>query len=157
MSAHGLNMLHDLNKGGGDFSRRDFAKLTLAALAGLTAGGSVVAAQTPKNAVRDPMLSDPHICRGLNTCRAKDVTGHNQCAGTGTCATARYHPCKGHNDCRGQGGCGDAPGLNECRGWGACDVPLKPRVWEVARQRFEKVMKQQRRRFGVPPLVAKNG
>jgi hypothetical protein len=103
------------------------------------------------------MLSDPHICRGLNTCRGKDVTRRNQCAGTGNCATARYHTCKGHNDCRGQGGCGDAPGLNECRGWGACDVPLKPRVWVVARQRFEKVMKEQRRRFGVPPLLAKNG
>ncbi len=144
----------DLN--GVEFCRRAFAKLTVAALAGLAAGSHAVAAQNDRTAVRDPLLSDPHICRGLNTCRGKDVTGRNQCAGTGTCATARYHPCKGHNDCRGQGGCGDAPGVNECRGWGACDVPLKPRVWSVARQHFEKVMKQQRRRFGVP-LVAKNG
>jgi hypothetical protein len=145
----------DLN--GIDFSRRDFAKLTLAALAGFSAASPVIAAEIQRSTVKDPLLSDPHICRGLNTCRGKDFTGHNQCAGTGTCATARYHPCKGHNDCRGQGGCGDVPGLNECRGWGACDVPLKPRVWVVARQRFEKVMKQQRRRFGVPPLVARNG
>jgi hypothetical protein len=145
----------DLN--GIDFSRRDFAKLTLAALAGFCAASPVIAAEIQRSTVKDPLLSDPHICRGLNTCRGKDVTARNQCAGTGTCATARYHPCKGHNDCRGQGGCGDVPGLNECRGWGACDVPLKPRVWVVARQRFEKVMKQQRRRFGVPPLVARNG
>jgi len=48
------------------------------------------------------------------------------------------------------------PGGNECRGLGACDVPLKPRVWPLARKRFEQVMKQQRRRFGVPPLVAQN-
>jgi len=142
---------------GVDFSRRDFAKLTLAALAGLSAGSHALAGSVPARTVQDPMLLDPHICRGLNTCRGKDVTRRNSCAGTGTCATARYHPCKGHNDCRGQGGCGDAPGLNECRGWGACDVPLKPRVWSVARQRFEKVMKDQRRRYGVPPLVARNG
>lgn len=146
----------DLN--GVDFTRRDFARLALAALTGLAAGSHATASEVQRSgSVKDPLLSDPHICRGLNTCRGRDVTQHNQCAGTGTCATARYHPCKGHNDCRGQGGCGDVPGANECRGWGACDVPLKPRVWSVARQRFEKLMKQQRRRFGVPPLVAKNG
>ena len=79
------------------------------------------------------------------------------CAGTGVCATARYHPCKMHNDCRGQGGCGDNPGENQCRGWGACDVPLKPRLWDKARRRFEELMKQRRRQFGVPPLVAQQG
>jgi hypothetical protein len=141
---------------GVDVTRRDFARLTLAALSGLAAGTHATAADGQRRTVQDPMLSDPHICRGLNTCRARDVTRRNECAGKGTCATARYHTCKGHNDCRGQGGCGDAPGANECRGWGACDVPLKPRVWAVARQRFEKVMKSQRRRFGVPPLVARN-
>jgi hypothetical protein len=149
-------MSHQIDLDGVDFTRRDFAKLTIAALAGLTAGSPAAAADASRR-VQDPILSDPHICRGLNTCKSKDVTGHNQCAGTGTCATARYHPCKGHNECRGQGGCGDGPGTNECRGWGACDVPLKPGVWVVARQRFEKVMRQQRRRFGVPPLVARNG
>jgi hypothetical protein len=145
----------DLN--GVDFTRRDFAKLAIAALAGFASGSRATGTDQPRSTVRDPMLSDPHVCRGLNTCRGKDVTQRNQCAGTGTCATAAYHTCKGHNQCRGQGGCGDLPGGNECRGWGACDVPLKPRVWVVARQRFEKVMKQQRRRFGVPPLVARNG
>jgi len=59
-----------------------------------------------------------------------------------------------HNDCRGQGGCGDKPGENECRGWGACDVPLKPRIWAKARRRFEELMKQRKRWFGVPPQLA---
>jgi hypothetical protein len=150
-------MSDDLDLNGFDLTRRDFAKLSLAALAGLSAGSHAIAGAVQKSTVRDPLLSEPHVCRGLNTCRGKGVSRRNECAGTGTCATARYHPCKGHNDCRGQGGCGDVPAANECRGWGACDVPLKPRVWPLARQRFEKLMKDQRRRFGVPPLVAKNG
>src|ERR1700689_4884532 len=144
------NMSDEIDGNGVDLTRRDFAKLTLAALAGFSAGRQASGPEGQPPGVKHPLLSDPHVCRGLNTCRGKDVTRRNQCAGTGTCATARYHPCKGHNDCRGQGGCGDAPGANECRGWGACDVPLKPRVWVLARQRFEKLMKEQRRRFGVP-------
>jgi hypothetical protein len=99
------------------------------------------------------MLSDPHVCRGINTCRGKGADRRNKCAGTGVCATASAHPCKMHNDCRGQGGCGDQPGENECRGWGACDVPLKPRLWVKARRRFEELMKQRKRWFGVPPEV----
>ena len=112
---------------GVDLTRRDFAKLTLAALAGLSAGSWAKAAEPQPLSSKDPILSEPHICRGLNTCRGKALSRRNTCAGTSTCATARYHPCKGHNDCRGQGGCGDLPGGNECRGLGACDVPLKPR------------------------------
>jgi hypothetical protein len=59
-----------------------------------------------------------------------------------------------HNDCRGQGGCGDKPAENDCRGYGACDVPLKPRIWNLARRRFEELMRQRKRWFGVPPQVA---
>jgi hypothetical protein len=149
-------MPDEIAQNGVDLTRRDFAKLTLAALAGFSAGSGANGSQPQTASASDPILSEPHICRGLNTCRGRAVSRHNQCAGTSTCATARYHPCKGHNDCRGQGGCGDLPGGNECRGLGACDVPLKPRVWPLARKRFEQVMKQQRRRFGVPPLVAQN-
>jgi hypothetical protein len=139
-----------------DLNRRDFARLTLAALAGLTAGAPAMSAYDPRRN-ENPLLSDPHVCRGLNTCRGKGADHRNRCAGTGVCATARYHPCKMHNDCRGQGGCGDSPGENQCRGWGACDVPLKPRLWVKARRRFEELMKQRRRQFGVPPEVAQQG
>ena len=112
-------MSEQIDCNGVDFSRRDFAKLTLAALAGLSAGSRALAGSVPGRTVQDPMLSDPHICRGLNTCKAKDVTRRNSCAGTGTCATARYHPCKGHNDCRGQGGCGDVARAERVPGLGA--------------------------------------
>jgi hypothetical protein len=139
-----------------DLSRRDFAKLTLAALAGLSAGTGTPEAQAydPNRRNENPLFSDPHVCRGLNTCRGKGADRRNKCAGTGVCATARAHPCKMHNDCRGQGGCGDKPGENECRALGACDVPLKPRIWNLARRRFEELMKQRKRWFGVPPQVA---
>ncbi len=141
--------------GPAELNRREFAKLTLAALAGVSAGSqSAVAAETVRRRPDNPLLSDPHVCRGLNTCRGKGADRRNRCAGTGACATARYHTCKTHNDCRGQGGCGEQPGENECRGWGACDVPLKPRVWNLARRRFEELMKQRRRWFGVPPVEA---
>jgi len=134
-----------------DLNRREFAKLTLAALAGFSAGAESVSAGTRRRvSEKNPLFSDPHICRGLNTCKGKGVDRQNRCAGTGECATARYHVCKGHNDCRGQGGCGEKPGENECRGYGACDVPCKPRVWALARRRFEELMKQSRRPFGVP-------
>jgi hypothetical protein len=141
-----------------ELSRRDFAKLTLAAFTGLSAGAGAAATAMAsgynRRTVVNPLLTDPHICRGLNTCRGKGVDRRNRCAGTGTCATARYHECKGHNDCRGQGGCGAQPGENQCRGWGACDVPLRPGTWVTARKRFEQLMIAQKRSFGVPPLVA---
>jgi hypothetical protein len=142
-----------------DLSRRDFAKLTLSALAGLSAGmgpAAAALAQGNRRRVVNPLLTDPHICRGLNTCKGKGVDRRNKCAGTGACATASYHVCKGHNDCRGQGGCGSEPGENQCRGWGACDVPLRPNVWVLARKRYEQLMVQGKRTFGVPPLVANN-
>ena len=138
---------------GSDLNRREFAKLTLAALAGLSAGTQISRASDQRRS-ENPLLSEPHVCRGINTCRGRGADHRNKCAGTGVCATARAHPCKMHNDCRGQGGCGDKPGENECRGWGACDVPLKPRIWAKARRRFEELMKQRKRWFGVPPLVA---
>ena len=142
--------------GGSELSRRDFAKLSLAALTGFSAGASVEAAYDPAKRNENPLLSDPHVCRGINTCRGKGADRRNKCAGMGVCATARYHTCKMHNDCRGQGGCGEKPGENECRALGSCDVPLKPKLWNHARRRFEELMKQRRRYFGVPPLVAQN-
>jgi len=132
-------------------SRREFGKLTVAVAAGLCAGAELAPASGNRRDVPNPILSDPHICRGLNTCRGKGADRRNNCAGTGACATARAHPCKGHNDCRGQGGCDAQPGENQCRGWGMCDVPLKPMLWTKARGRFEQLMKQANRRFGAPP------
>jgi hypothetical protein len=124
-------------------NRRDFTKLAAAALGGLVAGTAVAAEDKKddkKDKTKNPFLSEPHVCRGLNTCKGKGKGGKNNCAGSSACATVKAHTCKGENDCRGQGGCGAKPGENECKGMGDCAVPLSAKVWPKARKRFEEVM-----------------
>ncbi len=152
---------HD--QSGEDRSRRDFNRLTLAAVGGLMVG----AAQTPRPALAAATLPDAkkevHVCRGLNACKgqgvAVDLNGdgkpdQNACAGQGACATAKHVTCGGENDCKGQGGCGATPGENDCKGQGHCHVPLMDSAWKKARSRFEARMKKQQKEFGMPP--AKN-
>ncbi len=80
------------------------------------------------------LLEDPHVCRGINTCKNKGKTGTtNDCAGQAHCATVAAHDCNGMNDCKGQGGCGEHPGENDCKGKGGCAVPLSDKTWPKAR------------------------
>jgi hypothetical protein len=144
-------------------TRRQLSRLAVAALGGLAAGCGggkpTDAAPTepgketpPGEAKAHPILSDPHICRGINTCKNKGKTGTtNECAGQGSCATASAHDCQGQNACRGQGGCGEHPGENECKGKGACEVPLKDATWTKARKKFEEVMTAAGKKFGAAP------
>jgi hypothetical protein len=98
------------------------------------------------------LLNDPHVCRGINTCKNKSKKGSiNDCAGQAACATVAAHDCNGMNDCKGQGGCGEQPGQNECKGKGACEVPLSDKTWPKARQRFEEVMAKAGKKFGDAP------
>ncbi len=56
-----------------ELSRRNFSKLTMAAFGGMLAGVGVArAADDKKTGEKNPYLYDPHICRGLNTCKGKD-------------------------------------------------------------------------------------
>ena len=135
-------------------NRRRFSQLASAAFGGLLAGsqaGEAVAKTQPVE--NNPLLSDPHVCRGLNTCKGKGKSKDNACAGQGTCATARAHTCHAHNDCRGQGGCGGSPGENTCRAKGACAVPLYPQTWKKARKRFEVLMAKDDKKFGPAPAA----
>jgi hypothetical protein len=132
-------------------SRRDFAKLSVAALAGLSFAGSASFAADGKKSEKNPLLSDPHVCRGLNTCKGKGADKKNSCAGTGTCATVKSHTCGGSNECKGQGGCGEKPGENACKGQGDCHVPLAKDAWKKARKRFEVLMKADSKKFGAAP------
>ena len=145
-----------------DLNRRAFGKLAAAALGGLMAGASLgVAAdkdkpaadkdkpaEAPKAKDKDkPLMSqEPHVCRGLNTCKGKGVGAKNDCAGQGDCATAKAHTCAGDNDCAGLGGCNNdvkAPGENACKGKGGCHVPIKDsKIWGSARKSFEADMKK---------------
>jgi hypothetical protein len=153
------------------FDRRQLHNLTLAALGGLVAGtlsgcGSG-SPSTPEKPTEKPtekppeggtadatprLLQEPHVCRGLNTCKnkgKKETT--NECAGQGHCATAAEHSCHTANECKGQGGCGKEPGENECKGKGACHVPLKESTWPKARKRFEELMTRAGKKFGEAP------
>lgn len=130
-------------------NRRDFTRLAAAALGGLVAGTSLSAQEKKdekkddkKDKTKNPFLSEPHVCRGLNTCKGKGKGEKNDCAGSSACATVKAHTCKGENACRGEGGCGAKPGENECKGMGECAVPLKADAWKKARPRFEEVMKK---------------
>jgi hypothetical protein len=144
-----------------DLSRRQFQKLAMAALGGLMAGSTVACAadekkddkteDKPKDEKKEPLLQEPHVCRGLNTCKGLGKGGKNDCAGTSDCATAKTHTCGGENTCRGLGGCGDNPGENKCKGMGKCHVPLEDKAWAKARKRFEEVMKKADKKFGDAP------
>ena len=143
-----------------DMNRRDFAKLAAAALSGMVAGADRGRADDAKDKKgeskgKDPkkplFLQEPHICRGLNTCKGKSKDGKNECAGQGQCATAKAHTCHAENECRGQGGCGKTPGENACKGKGECAVPLGDKAWAAARKRYEEEMKKAKKEFGKAP------
>jgi hypothetical protein len=132
-------------------NRRDFQKLAAAAMSGLMAGASLASAaekKAEKKAAKkkDPakplLLQEPHVCRGLNTCKGLGKGGKNTCAGAGECATAKAHDCSTDNDCAGLGGCGQHPGENKCKGMGGCHVPLESGAWAKARKSFEAAMKK---------------
>src|SRR5215469_784395 len=53
-----------------DMNRRDFQRLTMAALGGALAGAELgYAADDKGKEEKNPLLSDPHVCRGINTCK----------------------------------------------------------------------------------------
>ncbi len=150
-------------------NRREMLRLAVAALGGLATGAVVGCGSSNKPAPSsdtDPkdkdaatlprLLQDPHVCRGINTCKNKGKKGTtNECAGQAHCATVKAHDCNGMNDCKGQGGCGEHPGDNECKGKGGCEVPLSDKTWPKARKRFEELMAKAGKKFGDAP--AKKG
>lgn len=150
-------------------NRREILRLAMAALGGLAAGAVVGCSSSTKPVATtdtvkedkeaDPtprLLEDPHVCRGINTCKNKGKSGTtNECAGQAHCATVKAHDCNGMNDCKGQGGCGENPGQNECKGKGGCEVPLSDKTWPKARKRFEELMSKAGKKFGDAP--AKKG
>ena len=149
--------------------------LTFAALSGLLAApafAETAPGQAPPEGkkgkikppdVYNPLLIEPHVCRGLNTCKGKGRDGKNQCAGTGACATAPDNSCGGSNECRGLGACdrppqAGYPGENTCKGQGGCQVPMlpaKPEMWKKARMRFEALMKENGKKFGQNEAIEK--
>ena len=154
--------------------RRDFHKLTLAAFGGMLAGttvgcggGAAPGGATPAapgvaktsatelTEVEKLIIDEPHVCRGLNSCKGLGRGKDNDCAGLGTCASMADASCGGNNACKGQGGCGELPGMNSCEGKGACHIPLMDKQWEQARAAFETAMKKSGKKIGAAPAKAK--
>lgn len=155
-----------------ELDRRDFHRLAMAALGGIVAGTSSGCGQgggdkggvsIPKNESAATTLSEaeqliidePHVCRGLNSCKGLGRGKDNACAGQGTCATMADAECGGNNKCKGQGGCGELPGMNSCEGKGACHIPLMDHAWDKARAAFEAAMKKTNKTFGAAPAKPK--
>ena len=140
-----------------NLSRRDFGKFAAVAFSGMVLGAGSTTFAAEKGAKHDPslLLKEPHVCRGLNTCKAKGKGAKNECAGQGNCASAKAHSCHAANDCKGQSGCGSHPGQNECKGKGECSVPLSDDTWKKARKEYEKQMKLAKKKFGAAPKAKK--
>jgi hypothetical protein len=139
-----------------ELTRRDFERLAAAAVGGLVAAAAAdrvaAAADAPKkDRNKNPMLGEPHVCRGINMCKGLGASKDNACAGQGTCATAKAHSCHADNECRGQGGCGAKPGENNCKGMGECGVPMQGKTWTKARARFEELMAKEGKKVGPAP------
>jgi len=131
--------------------RRDFHKLTAAALGGLAAG-SVLGCGGGQDAAQQVVaLSEVHLCRGLNNCKGQGKGGDNACRGQGACATAKEHACGGQNDCKSLGGCGETAGENQCKGKGGCHVPLMESAWTKLRDKRQAQWTEKKLEFGQPP------
>ena len=133
-------------------SRRDFHKLTSAALGGMMAGTVAGCSSGTKEAKAESV--DLHACRGLNECKGQGADKKNDCAGKGACSTAKEHSCAGQNECKHQGGCGATASQNDCRTKGECSVPMKGDMWKKARTHFEERMKKDSKQFGDAPAEA---
>src|SRR5260370_32123017 len=102
-------------------NRRDVIHLGVAAMGGLlagtlagctskpTGGGKPDAGKMPSAGAEKTslLLNDPHVCRGINTCKNKGKKGTtNECAGQPSCATVASHDCHGMKNSKGHGGLG---------------------------------------------------
>jgi len=135
-----------------NLDRRDFSRLTAAALGGAVAGASLgLPAVAAEKDDKKKKKKEAHVCRGLNECKSQGATGKNACRGQGACATAKHHVCAGMNACKGQGGCGATAGKNACKGKGKCAVPLMDKKWKQVRMAMEAKWKKAGKEFGDPP------
>jgi hypothetical protein len=147
-----------------NLDRRDFNRLTTAALGGLATGAllgcnkgsGTIAPGGGKEARGETMVAkaEVHLCRGLNECKGQGKEGKNECRGQGACATAKEHTCGGQNECKGLGGCGETVGANDCKGKGGCHVPLMDDAWTTLRKKKEAEWAEKKLESGTAPAKA---
>src|SRR3954447_20350635 len=138
--------------------RRDFHKLTTAALGGRAAGSLLGCSNkgpagdaAPAGGETTLAKAEVHLCRGLNDCKGLGKDGKNDCRGQGMCATAKEHTCGGQNECKGLGGCGEEVGANDCKTKGGCHVPLMDDAWATLRKRKEAAWANKKLEVGAAP------
>ena len=138
------------------FDRREFNKLTSAALGGLAAGAVVGCTKSGPVPVGGGKVAaaELHLCRGLNECKGQGKDAKNACRGQGTCATAKEHGCGGQNECKGLGGCGEEVGANDCKTKGGCHVPLMESAWDKLRKKKEAEWTEKKLEAGAAPAKA---
>jgi len=157
-----------------ELNRRDFNKLTMAALGGVVAGTAIgcgsgdedekktggTTPETPGPPGGDPDGDgDPKValnaCRGLNTC-SEAGQGEHDCAGKGSCYTVEKHDCATLNTCQYLGGCHGKAGINECKEMGGCGVPMDADsdAWKQAHDAFVERMKKDGKEVGPAPEPA---
>lgn len=152
-----------------ELNRRDFNRLSMAALGGVVAGATVgcggsepaapPAANQPQSGTPpvQTAAAEIHACRGMNSCKGLGAGKDNACAGQGTCATTTHHDCATKNDCKGLGGCGGTAGKNDCKMMGGCHVPMHAGAWEDARKVFEEKMTAAGKKFKDAPARKEEG
>ncbi len=146
-------------------NRRDFHKLTVAAMGGMMAGSFVgctgkseksgdksgsnasgkSGSENADNGKENTALAawtGEHVCRGLNACKGQGKGKTNDCAGLGECATVEAHDCGPKNTCKNLGGCGETAASNECKAKGNCHVPLMESGWQTAYKKFKADMEK---------------
>jgi hypothetical protein len=140
--------------------RRDFNRLTAAALGGMMAGavagcGPSSDSDAASDSTENQSTAGKHLCRGLNECKEQGADKENGCRGMGTCATYAHHECGLKNACKGQGGCGEEVGTNACKGKGGCSVPLMDHAWDEVREKLVAKWKQGGNEYHDPPAKPK--
>ena len=141
---------------GSQMNRRDFQRLTAAALGGVIGGsmhapprrcgrrhGEVAAGRTPR-------LSRAEHLQGEKRLR-RDQRQERHVPAKAAAPRPRSTTAKARIPAKGQGGCGEHPGENTCKAKGSCEVPLKDKAWDKARANFEAAMKKAGKKFGPAP------
>ena len=88
------------------------------------------------------LLHDPHVCRGINTCKDKGKVGTtNECAGQGHCPRSTPTPARARTTARATAAATTTPARTSAAAR-ALHVPLSvPKfTWHKARIRFEELM-----------------
>ena len=102
-----------------ELNRREFQRLTGAALGGMLLGAGALKSSLLAAPAADsnPLLGDNHVCRGLNTCKAKGADKKNSCAEPVPAPSPRSTPATRPMIARDKGAAAPIPAKTPARAW----------------------------------------